>query len=630
MVVCPPTKTDNGFYHWVNWGQAIAEAPQWVLDLVVTRETRTIQSNPFLRDLRPPVEEDKLRYMLSLLPNDDSMAENEPEGLWGFWNKVAMIMWDETHGADEGLELFREWSKKNAKHTDQGTDKKWQLLNSCPPERITVGSLFHLVEKIEPGWQRQWGRVQNRATWTTVEERRAAQIRENTEIGEEILEPLLSVVMTLKEMQERLVWVGGSGAVVDRVTGRIRKKETATTEYAASTYKTEKKDIPALKLWFTLPDRTSVDTIAWVPGADQFCAPPEALEGFKTAFNTWQGLSPMPVPANWEQHAQPFLDHVTYLVPDEIQRRKFMQWLAHIVQCPDILPHTSYLFVTPTTGTGRNLLASILVRVLKGYVGVGVSLPDLLEGRGFNGRLSRKLLCIVDEAREGPTNQRYQRENRLRSLITEEHRLINPKYGLQSIEKNCCRWLMFSNYLDALPFNNEDRRIEVVANPTIRKPDEYYERLYGMLEDRTFIASVRQLLLTWNIAGFKPGEHATMSATKKEALSLLKSDVEYLVDEFKEDCETPLASRKDIEEVVHENHHPNSTHLTHAIVNAGMINTGRRVKDSHGFRHRVVIVDKDAWTVEMVMRASFESLLEAMGKTPAPTPPTAEIRPRRR
>lgn len=620
MVVAPPTETKKGHYRWVNWGQPIAEAPQWLLDLVIDREPRrqTDSSNPFLRETRrPPVETDKIRHMLSLLPNDNEMAQGEIEGLWGFWNRVAMILWVETHGAEEGRELFREWSRKNPKHTDEGTDEKWELLDSCPPDHITIGSLFHLVEKVAPGWQRQWGNDKTRAVWETTEERRAAQIRGNVEIGEEILEPTLPLIMTLKEMEERLVWVGsGPGAVVDRVTGRIRKKDTASTEYAASTYKIgtgkKEKEIPALKIWFAMPERTSVDTIAWVPGEDQICAPPEALEGTKTAFNTWQGLHPMPVPDDWERMAQPFLDHVAYLVPDEIQRRRFIQWLAHIVQHPEVLPHTSYLMVTPTTGVGRNLLASILVRVLKGHVAVGVSLPDLLEGKGFNGRLSRKLLCIVDEAREGPNSQRYQRENRLRSLITEEHRLINPKYGLQSIEKNCCRWLMFSNYLDALPFNNEDRRIEVIANPKERKPNEYYEQLYGMLEDRAFIASVRQLLMTWNISGFKPGEHATMSGAKKEALSLLKSDVEHRVDEFKEDCETPLTSRWAIEEAVRELH-PNSTHLTHAISNAGMINTGRRVRDSEGHRYRVVIVDKDAWSVDMVMRVDHQVLLRAMG-----------------
>ena len=58
----------------------------------------------------------------------------------------------------------------------------------------------------------------------------------------------------------------------------------------------------------------------------------------------------------------------------------------------------------------------------------------------------------------------------------------------------------------------------------------------------------------------------------------------------------------------------NATHLTHAITHAGMINTGRRVKDAHGTRHPVVIIDTAKWTIEMVKTASVGTLLEAMGK----------------
>ena len=101
--------------------------------------------------------------------------------------------------------------------------------------------------------------------------------------------------------------------------------------------------------------------------------------------------------------------------------------------------------ITPVTGIGRNLLASILVRALRGFVAAGVSLPELLDG-GFTGRLSKKLLVIVDEAREGSGERRYERATRLTSAQTEEHRHVNHKYGYQSVEKNCGRWLMFSNH----------------------------------------------------------------------------------------------------------------------------------------------------------------------------------------
>lgn len=449
-------------------------------------------------------------------------------------------------------------------------------------------------------------------------ERRAEQIARNIEIGDDVTEPIFPAIMTLAEMHDRLVFVGSSGAVVDCATGRIRKKETAADEYAASRHYYEDKDRKpkALKFWIASRKRVTVDVLAWVPGAPEICRPPEATDGAATAFNSWRGIAPMDAPEDWEARATPFLDHVAFLVPNQDERRLYLQWLAHIVQRPEVLPHTAYLMTTQTTGIGRNLMASIIVRALRGHVAAGVSLPELLDG-GFTGRLSRKLLAIVDEAREGSGERRYQRAERLKSLITEAHRHVNHKYGLQSVEKNCCRWLMFSNHRDAIPFDNSDRRIHVIENPTVRKEPEYYERLFGLLDDTSFIASVWRRLETLDIASFRPGAHATLNQAKRNALCEMMSDPERAVSEFKEDCETELTSRTIIRDHINWaiSGTVNENHLTHAITRAGMVSTGRRVKiaDSQGriIRHSIVIVRGD-WTPESVAAVSVEVLTKIL------------------
>jgi hypothetical protein len=459
--------------------------------------------------------------------------------------------------------------------------------------------------------------------------RRAQQIATNVQIGNDITEPIVPTIMTLDEMLKRLVFVGSTGVIVDRVTGRIRKKDMAFSEYAASLHHFKKNGhnvvTSALKAWLASPARVSVDVLAWVPGEAEICRPPEPIDGSNTAFNSWRGLSPMPSPPkDWQKQAQPFLDHVAYLVPIKEECERFQRWLAHIVQHPEVLPHTSYLMITRTTGVGRNLLASMVVRALRGHVAAGVSLPDLLDG-GFNGRLSRKLLAIVDEVREGSSGNRYARGERLKSLVTETHRHINIKYGTQSVEKNCCRWWMLSNHHDALPFDNTDRRVEVVDNPTIRKPDEYYERLFKLLDDRDFISSVRQLLTCMDISKFRPGEHALMNEAKTQALYWMRSDVERAVFEFKEECQTELASRDDIRFVATNSHQNavNENHLTHAIANAGMINARRRVIDGKKERHTIVIV-KGNWTIQSVQEAAINDLLKAMEKPAEKSEPSDE------
>jgi hypothetical protein len=273
--------------------------------------------------------------------------------------------------------------------------------------------------------------------------------------------------------------------------------------------------------------------------------------------------------------------------------------------------------ITSTTGIGRNWMSSVLVRVLRGYVAAGVSMKQTFDS-DFNGRLSCKLLCVVDELREGIQGQRYHRAQQLKQFVTEEHRLINPKYGTQSVQRNCCRWLMFSNHLDALPFENTDRRVEVVANPTMVQSGAYYDALYKALADPFFIAAVRQFLEHTDISSFRAGAHADVSAAKVKALESMQSDVEHRLVDFKEDCTTPLTSRRIIDSAINVYGQPQASamHITHAIATVGMHSTGRRIKDGNGIRHKVVIVNGAAWTPDMVDGASVQALLQAMELPP--------------
>src|SRR5690606_8281425 len=102
----------------------------------------------------------------------------------------------------------------------------------------------------------------------------------------------------------------------------------------------------------------------------------------------------------------------------------------HIFQKPHELPHIHYLMIAPITGTGRGTLASILTRALRGYVAANADTSTLWGA--FNGRLSQKLFVTVDEVREGLSNDRYTKQEALKSKLTEEIRGINPKYGHQS------------------------------------------------------------------------------------------------------------------------------------------------------------------------------------------------------
>lgn len=533
---------------------------------------------------------DQVRAALKLIDN------NGPD--WERWNRIGMAVYIATGGSDEGLEAWREWSDRlpYTGKTDDTVDARWRHYRSSPPTNIGTGALVYMAGGMD---------VVRPVQAQLEAERRAAQLAENARIGEALEELTIPTVMTLEDMRRELVYIGDSCGVVHRSTGRVRKKEAAAGEYAASKHRwTEddgkEKEAPALKVWMTLPDRTTVDVLAWAPGEPEICKPPEIVNGNTRAFNTWRGLPPLHAPENWQEWAAPFEQHIAYLVPVDAERRRFIQWLGHIVQHPEELPHTSYLMITEQTGIGRNLLGSVMVRVMRGYVAAGISLGPILDNK-FNGRLSQKLLAVVDETREGLSDKRYLRGERLKSLITEEHRHIDTKYGLQTVEKNCCRWLMFSNHYDALPFQNNDRRVIVIENPTQRKLPEYYAWLYDLVNRPHFIASVRRYLEQVDLSDFNAGSHAPMNEAKIRALGSMMSETEKALIEFRETWPGVIAGRADIRSFVGLG--ANETHLNHAIERAGMANTGRRFNSFMG-KDRAVIVHPDRITVEEVKAAA--------------------------
>lgn len=454
-------------------------------------------------------------------------------------------------------------------------------------------------------------KLQRAAETFRDEARREKQIEEARRIGDSLDEAPLPTVMNLDEMLRDLVYVGDSGAVVHTPTMRVRRHQQVAGEYAASKEYVETsagvRAVPAIKLWRESERRVSVDSITWAPGAPKFCAPPEGSDAGGRAVNIWRGLPPMEAPDDWQERVRPWEEHLAYLIPVEAERERFIQWLAHIVQAPGVLPHTAYLFYTETRGIGRNWLGGVLARVLAGYVAVGVSLGQVLDG-GFNDRVSRKLLAVVDETREGLGAKKYERGNALQRIVTEELREINPKFGVKRVEKNCLRWLMFTNFADALPFDNEDRRIIVIENPSVCRDEAYYSRLYALQDDAAFVASVRRWLEMVDLSAFNPGARAPMNAAKRTALDALESELDRIVREFAEQWPGELCGRSDVRRYAREclgGAQVDERQLSHAMKRAGLIATGVRVRVTTVERDRVVIVRTA--TVEQVKTVHGEA-----------------------
>lgn len=425
--------------------------------------------------------------------------------------------------------------------------------------------------------------------------KRRDRLAEDAAIGEGATPENLPTVLTLSDAMRDFVFVAGGSHVIHRPSKRARFLTDANNDYSASQHEFDTgqfdnlgmpkiKRMPVVKAWMGNIGRLTVDAATWQPGNPEFCPVLERSSGGDRAYNLWVPPTWLPAPPNWREWVKPFIDHVAYLVPIDAERAAFLCWIAHMFQRPGELPHSHYLMVTEQTGTGRGTLGGILARALRGYVAINMD-PEALFG-GFNGRISQKLLATVDEIREGNSTHRYEKAETLKSKITEETRAINPKYGMQTVEKNCCRWLMFSNHMDALPFENNDRRIVIVENPSTRAQPEWYAYLHGLMNETAFIASVQQWALSHDISAYSPHTPAPMNDAKRKALAALESPIDAACRQFAAEWPDDIAALSDLASFIGVE--SNDRTLKHARERAGM-KTGDRVK-SGGRRETLLVV----------------------------------------
>lgn len=403
-------------------------------------------------------------------------------------------------------------------------------------------------------------------------------------------------VMTGTEMLEELMFIAEGSRVSFVTEPRFVLPFEEFKRFTAGSIETTKNaagraaKVHRAALWAESRDRKTVRCQTFAPGRAGVCVSPDNV----LAQNLWMPRMAA-APVNWRELAAPFFEHVAYLVPEPAERERFLDWMAHIEQDPGTLPSTHYLLVAKQTGIGRNWLAYALARVFAGHTALGFDLGEALRS-GFNGALSQTLLAVVDELHEGgPGGSNKPAAEKLKSMLTESTRRVNPKYGRQHVEFNCARFLMFSNHEAALPLADNDRRVVVIENPSERRGEDYYRQLYALLEDPGLGAALAEAFKQRDISGFNPGEVAPMTAAKARTIRAGRSEVEQAVRdvaaEWPSDCITSSRLTAEVTEAL-----GGKTWNTQSVcVAAGLVKYPGRVKVDGVAAHVWALRDQRTW-----------------------------------
>jgi uncharacterized protein DUF5906 len=233
-----------------------------------------------------------------------------------------------------------------------------------------------------------------------------------------------------------------------------------------------------------------VEQMTWAPGEPTIIRDKLILEGGWTArrgVNCFNLYHPPTIKAGDDATlAEPWLNHLAIVYPEEAEREHILDWLAHRVQRPhEKINHALVFGGGP--GIGKDSILAP-VRHAVGPWNVREASPSQILGR-FNGFL-KSVILRINEAHDLGEYDRFAFYQHMKSYIAAPPEVlpIDEKNLREYPIPNVCGVVITSNHkTDGLFLAADDRRHFVawsnLTKEDYRFKDKYWSRLYAYYED---------------------------------------------------------------------------------------------------------------------------------------------------
>jgi hypothetical protein len=192
-----------------------------------------------------------------------------------------------------------------------------------------------------------------------------------------------------------------------------------------------------------------------------------------------------------------YLQHIRENIAsgDPVIEKYILDWLAAIIRKPWEKPEVA-IVLQGGQGVGKSIFVKTFGKLLGRHYLMAEN-PSAYAGQ-FNYHLGECLLLFADEAH---SLKGTAAESSLKTLITEETRIIESK-GRDSIQtRNYTRVIIASNYPNVAPAGLEDRRYFIINIGEGKKRDrEYFARMVSNMENGGY-RDLLNLLMNRNIEG---------------------------------------------------------------------------------------------------------------------------------
>jgi hypothetical protein len=544
--------------------------------------TASDADNPWLEDSQPiEISTDELRQRLMLVPGCDD---------YDTWTQVGMALYHQFDGDDEGFQLWDEWSETADNYDPDSLQRHWKSFDIGGKRKapLTARVILRLAKES----------VEKTALELTVKLRdafvnakdlseweKARQMTREAEI-DGLSRSTLAVIA--KERREAITGARTSLPEIKRAISYLPKKSEKTPKWCESwVYDTntdkffhlERKIVVSKQGFDAMYDRQAltkqdiinghsspsqtasvlalnlyripiVDGQRYMPGRDSVFHEPDGTFCNLYAEHEIPGKPEKLLPVD-KKNIDRVRNHIGHLIASEREQGIFLDWLAWVVQNPG--RHVNYaVLLQGVEGDGKSFFGEML-RSVMGISNVTMANASTIVKSNFSEWAAGQCVLCVEEVRLGSMHglDKWDAINRVKPFITNNVIEVHPKGSKAFNVINTTSYLMFSNFKDALPLDDNTRRYLVLFSRWQRKDDIqafkrqnplYYTRLYKAIVESP--GAIRQWLLDHEVSDdFNPEGDAPETGHLQVMVRKSKPEFIQVLDDIIAEDATVEASR---------------------------------------------------------------------------------------
>lgn len=534
--------------------------------------------NPWVEDSAPiTISVEELRSRLMLIPDVEDHDT---------WFQVGMALYHQFDGDGIGFDLWNEWSETAFNYDRDACQRRWPTFGIEGKKRAPLTARYILrqaheaVQKtnvelsvklrdafLKAATLQEWEKARqmareaeidslNRSTLAVVAKDRRDSI---TGMKTSLVEIKRAIAFTPKKSEKLPGWC--ENWVYDTSDDKffhLERKISTTQQGFNASYDRQaltKKDIldgknspshTASTLALNVHQIPVVDGRRYMPGRDQIFTEPDGRFANTYAEHELPAAPEKSLPRDI-RNIERVKAHIRHLLPDETKGRMLLDWLSWIVQNPG--RHVNYsLMLQGVEGDGKSFFAE-LMRAVMGVSNVTMLNAHILHSDFTNWAEGQCLACL-EEVRLINDKNKYEAINRIKPFISNNVIEIHPKGKAPYNCINTTSYLLFTNFQDALPIDDNSRRYLVLFSQWQQRekilafkeahPD-YYTKLYGTLVESA--GALRQWLLNHEQdEDFNPMGDAPDTAERRAMVNKAKPEFIQVLDNLIRDDETVEAS----------------------------------------------------------------------------------------